>query len=942
MNSRVKQAQKEGANVSDISAGLSYSVVKNALYKVIKLKDPAEMGEHIVVQGGTFCNEAVLRSFELLTGKQVVRPPVAGIMGALGAALLARDHYSGEGVSSLISLATVDAFEVKTSAGSCRLCENNCMLTIHRFDDATRHVAGNRCERGAGKAAVEDAPPNLFAYKYKRLFDYYVSLPAGSVRRGVVGLPRVLNMYENYPFWHTLFTELGFSVLLSSPSSSDIYLGGLETIPSESVCYPAKLVHGHVVDLINKGCNYIFYPSISYEHREQTGADNCFNCPIVISYPEVIKNNVYELREHSVMFQHPFLPYNSPRHMLKRLVEELAHFRVGVHEARVALDKAYAEQARYVQDVRNAGEAVLHQLASSGRKGIVLAGRPYHADPYVHHGIPEMINALGLAVLSEDSVAHLGTVPRPLRVVDQWAYHSRLYGAAACVAANDSLQLVQLNSFGCGLDAITTDQVEEILRPRGKIYTCLKIDEGSNLGAARIRIRSLVASLRKIDSARGKDEPVGGFLRREFTREMRRQHTILVPEMSPIHFQFLQEAFRQSGYQLVVLPAHDRRAVEVGLRYVNNDACYPSILVIGQLIEALQSGDFDLSRTSVMISQTGGGCRATNYIGLLRKALADAGFAHVPVISLSATGLEKNAGFRYTPALLHRGLLAVMYGDILMNLLYRVRPYERFPGSANRLYEKWVARCISSLRKASWLHYRSIVKDMVNDFENMELVAIEKPKVGLVGEILVKYHPTANNDVVELVEREGAEAVVPGLMDFLLYSLLQFRFQNRYLAGTRLAKYVGLTAIAILELYRRPYKQALEGNSRFVAPKAIGEIAEEASRVLSLGHQTGEGWFLTGEMIELITSGVKNIICMQPFACLPNHVTGKGMIKELRRLFPGTNIVAVDYDPGASEVNQLNRIRLMLTNAFAGVSDSEQERRPALVARAAESATRDN
>ena len=939
MNSRVKQAQKEGADIGDISAGLSYSVVRNALFKVIRLRDAAELGESIVVSGGTFLNDNVLRAFELLTGREVMRPPVAGLMGAMGAALIARDRYSDSGRSTLLSLSSLGQFTTDTTVSNCRRCANSCILTMHRFEGGSRHVAGNRCELGSGGEKNIEALPNLYDYKRRRLFEHYASSPAESAKRGVVGLPRVLNMYENYPFWHTLFTELGFSVRLSAPSSADLWKRGMETIPSESICYPAKLVHGHVADLIDGGCDFIFYPSIVYERREQPEADNCFNCPIVISYPEVIKNNLYELRERGVRFLHPFLPYDSPGRMAERLREELMHFRVTRRELESALAKAYDEQECFVLDVRRAGEAALHQLESSGGQGIVLAGRPYHVDPYVHHGIPEMINGLGLAVLSEDSVAHLATVPRPLRVVDQWAYHSRLYAAAEYAAGNSSLQFVQLNSFGCGLDAITTDQAAELLRAGGKAYTCLKIDEGSNLGAARIRLRSLLASLPASRPEVERDSKKGSVRRIEFTREMRSRHTILVPEMSPIHFQFLQSAFRHSGYNLVVLPSHDRGAVEVGLKYVNNDACFPSILVIGQLIEALQSGDYDLQATSVMISQTGGGCRATNYIGLLRKALADAGFAHVPVISLNATGLERNSGFRFTPLMLHRGMLAVMYGDILMSLLYRVRPYERFPGSANSLYDKWVERCVNSLKKASWRQYRRNISEMVREFENLELRTSEKPRVGLVGEILVKYHPTANNDVVDLVEREGAEAVVPGLMDFLLYSLLQFQFQSRYLAGSRAAKYLALSVISALELYRNPLRRALKGSRRFTAPKTIEEIAAGAADVLSLGHQTGEGWFLTGEMIELIESGVTNIICLQPFACLPNHVTGKGMIKELRRLFPGTNIVAVDYDPGASEVNQLNRIRLMLQNAFETLGQPWLARSPGCQTEAAQ---RDN
>jgi len=921
MNSRVKQAQKEGAAVGDISAGLSYSVIKNALFKVIKVKSPEEMGERIVVQGGTFYNDAVLRSFEILSGREAIRPDISGIMGAFGAALLARERYSESHSTSLLGAGQLMNFNLETVVSRCGLCSNNCLLTINRFGNGESFISGNRCERGAGKAKGHNSLPNLFDYKYKRLFKYK-PLDIEQAKRGVVGIPRVLNMFENYPFWFTFFTELGFRVELSDRSSNKVYEMGIETIPSESVCYPGKLVHGHIMDLISKGVKFVFYPSITHELQEQKNADNHFNCPIVVSYPEVVKNNIDALREENVLFMKPFLPYDDEERMIDRLKEELKPLKIGSMEIRESVYLAYEEQESFKRDIRKAGEEALRIVRDKGIKGIVLAGRPYHVDPQINHGIPEMINSLGMAVLTEDSIAHLGKVERPLRVVDQWAYHSRLYAAASFVAEQRNLELVQLNSFGCGLDAVTTDQVQEILHANSKIYTTIKIDEGNNLGAARIRLRSLKATMDERDNNGYEQKRIDNRYRKvPFTKKMKEKHTILVPQLSPVHFQFLEEAFRLSGYNMVVLPSKDSAAVDEGLKYVNNDACYPAIIVIGQLIEALKSGEYDLNNTSVMISQTGGGCRATNYIGFLRKALRDAGFENIPVISLNALGMEKNPGFKLTFDLLKKAVMGLIYGDLLMNVLYRVRPYERIKGSANKLYEKWAEICRDSLRYADRQTFRAIIREVVKEFEKLEIVNELKPKVGLVGEILVKFHPTANNNVVNLVEAEGAEAVMPGLTDFLLYSAYGLDYKYKYLSGSRLSQILGNTAIRIIEFYRRAYIDAISGSYRFYKPKTIKEIAEGASTVVSLGHQTGEGWFLTGEMVELIHSGVKNIICMQPFACLPNHVTGKGMVKELKRVYPGTNIVAIDYDPGASEVNQLNRIKLMISAAFDNMEE---------------------
>ncbi|MFD3156087.1 acyl-CoA dehydratase activase-related protein [Haloimpatiens sp. FM7330] len=924
MNSRVKQAQKEGATVGDISAGLSYSVIKNALQKVIKIRNPKEMGKKIIVQGGTFYNDAVLRSFEFISGRDAIRPDIAGIMGAFGAALICKERYEDGYETTLLQNNELESFSSETTMRRCGGCGNNCLLTINKFSDGREFISGNRCERGAGRSKKKENVPNLFEYKYKRTFAY-APLKKEEAMRGVIGIPRVLNIYENYPFWFTFLTQLGFRVELSARSSKKVYELGIETIPSESACYPAKITHGHIMNLINRGIKNIFYPCVPFERKEQEGADNHYNCPIVTSYPEVIKNNMDIIKEKGINFMNPFFSLQDKKKLEKRLYEEFKKFNVTKSEVKNALDKAWQERENVKNDIRKKGEEVLKYLDQNDKKGIVLAGRPYHIDPEINHGIPNLITEYGIAVLTEDSVAHLGKIQRPLRIVDQWVYHSRLYAAASFVATQKNIELIQLNSFGCGLDAVTTDQVQEILNNYGKIYTVLKIDEGNNLGAARIRVRSLKAAMEERDRNGFKPEKQNEPEKRIiFTKEMREKHTILAPQMSPIHFQFLQEALRAGGYNLEILPAVDSGAIEEGLKYVNNDACYPSIIVIGQIIKALKSGKYDVENTSVMITQTGGGCRATNYIGFLRKALKDAGFNKVPVISLNAVGLEKNPGFKPNLALVKRAMLALVYGDILMRVLYKVRPYEKIKGSANELYDRWVKKCKESVKSGDASTFNKYVYEIVNDFDNLEIRDVKKPKVGLVGEILVKFHPTANNNIVDIIEKEGAEAVMPDLTDFCLYCAYDHEFKRKYLSGSRMSELFGSIAIKYIEHYRKHMKKALEQSKRFEAPKTIQRLAEGASPILSIGNQTGEGWFLTAEMVELIESGVKNIVCMQPFACLPNHVTGKGMIKELKRRYKNANIVAVDYDPGASEVNQLNRIKLMLSSAFKNLK-KEQE-----------------
>lgn len=921
INSRVKQAQKEGASVGDISAGLSYSVIKNALMKVIKIRDPKALGKKIIVQGGTFYNAAVLRSFELISGREAIRPDIAGIMGAYGAALISCERSEAGQKSGIMAAADLEGFQTEISMKRCNKCSNNCLLTINNFIDGRMFVTGNRCERGAGRELRKDTVPNLYDFKYRMLASYK-SLDKEAATRGTIGIPRVLNIYENYPFWHTFFTELKFRVVSSPRSSKKVYDMGIETMPSESVCYPAKLVHGHIMCLVKSGVKNIFYPCIPYEMKEDEQADNCFNCPIVTSYSEVIRTNMDVLNEQSINFMNPFLPYYDKKRLGERLYEELKQFGADKREVKAAVDKAWQEDERFKRVIREKGEEVLAQLERDGGKGIVLAGRPYHIDPEINHGIPNLITEFGMAVLTEDSVAHLSKAARPLRIVDQWMYHTRLYSAASFVVDNDNLELVQLNSFGCGLDAVTTDQVQEILHEAGKIYTVLKIDEISNLGAARIRLRSLKAAIEERErSGYYFDKKQYSYKKTFFTDEMRRKHTILAPQMSPIHFQFIETAFREAGYNMEILPSVDREAVDEGLKYVNNDACYPSILVTGQLMEALKSGRYDPDNTSLIITQTGGGCRATNYIGFIRKALKDSGFEQVPVISLNALGLESNPGFKITAGLVNKALIALVYGDLLMRVLYRVRPYEKIKGSANMLYDSWVERCKESVRSGKHREFKRNISQIVKDFDNLEIVDTRKPRVGLVGEILVKFHPTANNDVVDVVEGEGAEAVMPDLTDFFLYCAYGPNFNRRYMSDSISKKIIGNLVIEGIEMYRRHMKKVLAASERFEAPSTIHELARKASKLLSLGNCTGEGWFLTAEMIELIEEGAANIICMQPFACLPNHVTGKGMIKALKKEYPKANIVPVDYDPGASEVNQLNRIKLMMAAAFKNMEE---------------------
>mgnify|MGYP000117010622 FL=1 len=930
MNSKVKQAQKEGATVPDIAAGLAYSVIKNALYKVLKVKDPKDLGDHIVVQGGTFYNEAVLRAFEKLMGVEVIRPDVSGLMGAYGMALLASEAAEElqNQHSTLLDMAGLKSLQVSTSMRNCGLCSNNCMLTINAFSDGRTYVTGNRCDRGAGDMIQEKHKPvpNMVDAKLRRYFDYFLkkNIPEfeGKLR---IGIPRVLNIYEDFPFWFTFFHQLGCEVVLSNYTTKDQYNKAIDTIPSDTACYPAKAVHGHIRDLAEAQVDLIWYPCIQHGPKEFS-RDNNYHCPMVISYPELIRNNMQDVMGETPFYA-PFLPLADKKSLVPALVKALKDLPFSKGKISDAVEVAWAEQEKCKADYREMTKKTVSRLVAEQVPTIVLAGRPYHLDSGINHGIPELITSLGMAVLTEDGVAPLGYEIKHLRVVDQWSYHSRLYRAAEFVSRTEGFQIVELNSFGCGLDSIVADQVKDILSAKHKIHTLLKIDEGTNLGAVTIRLRSLQSvmerSMRKHHNPEAPvettidDIPSYDYDRVVFTEEMSKTYKILVPQMSPLHFQLLDPVLNSEGYDFEMLPAPTREDVEIGLKYINNDACYPAIIVVGQLMSALLSGKYDVDKTAVIISQTGGGCRATNYIGYLRKALIDAGMKQVPILSLNASDMERQPGFKLTKSFLHRMIQAVVYGDALMQCVLATRPYEINPGSADALCDYWIKKLRERITKANIFQYSKYIKNIIDDFDNLPVDKSKlRPRVGVVGEIYVKFHPSANNNINELIEKEGGEVVTSGLLDFFLYCAMDSTYRAKHLDGTWLSGFFGSLAREALELYRLPYAKAVAASKNFDPLQRMTKVAKEAAHFIDLGNQCGEGWFLTGDMIDLIEKGAKQVVCLQPFGCLPNHVSGKGMVKTLSEAYPDVRIAAIDYDPGSSAVNQANRLKLLLATMF--------------------------
>ena len=933
MNSKVKQAQKEGSDVSDIAAGLCYSVIKNAIQKVIKVRDPRTLGKQIVVQGGTFYGDAILRAFEKITGRDVTRPEIAGLMGAMGMALIARDRSTG--MSSISSLEELENFTYRQTNAHCGRCTNNCSLVINHFSDGSKYITGNRCERGAG-VKLENTISNLNMYKFKNKLLFDRKTLGDKNIMGSVGLPRVLNMYENYPFWHSFFTSLGFDVVLSDESNRKMYEKGISSISSETACYPAKISHGHIENLVDKKVDLIFYPAVFFEYKQFDNAQNHMNCPVVSGYPDVIKNNVESLR--NVKYMDQYLSFESEKIISKRLVETFLGFehngkKLSKKEIQNAASKAWEEQKEYHHEIKKKGREILDYVEENNVNAIVLAGRPYHIDPEINHGIPELIEGMRIPVLSEDAVAYnVKDLDFDTRALDQWSYHARLYRASEFVSKHENLQLIQLNSFGCGLDAVTTDQVQDILEANGKIYTLLKIDEVSNLGAIKIRIRSLIQALdqkKRENKTLSKNLNKIDYRTKEFTEEMRQDgYTILAPQMAREHFQILEAAFRDKGYNIEFLDTVDNKVIDQGLKYVNNDSCYPSITVVGQLMEAVNSGRYDVNKLALLMTQTGGACRASNYIGYIRKGLRDAGYPQIPVIALSAQGIETHSGFNLKSfdniGFLVAAMRSILLGDLINRVSNKTRPYEVEKGKSNALKEKWIEVCRAEISTMNKKRYKQIINEIVDDFDNIEIKDITLPKAGIVGEILVKYLAEANNHLQDTLESENAEVIVPDLTDFLMYCLANTKIRKDLYGKSKWSAFVGDASIRTIEAFRKPIREALKKSKRFEEPVYIYDVIDFAKEVTSIGNQAGEGWLLAGEMVELIKEGAPNIVCIQPFGCLPNHITGKGVMKKIREIYPQANIVAIDYDPGASEVNQINRVKLMMTQARDNLKREEE------------------
>ena len=912
MNSKVKQAMREGTTPEDISAGFAYSVVKNCLFKVLKLRKIEELGDHIVVQGGTFRNLAVVRALELLTGKDVRFSDIPELMGAYGCALFAKEQPAAQPLT-LDELLAIREFE--TEQQTCPGCANRCTVIQYKFSNGRCYYSGNNCEKiFANESEVRRKGTNQHHERLKALFQRPV-VPKEKAKL-TIGIPRALGMYELYPFWSTLFSECGFRVVLSGKSTNPLYEQGIHTVMSENICFPAKLMHGHVYDLAQKGVDRIFYPYIVMEQKADEKARNSYNCPIVAGYSDVMRNAIDTVERFHIPFDAPVVSLNHDELLYAGCRAYLRTLGVGRKQADNAIAAAVKAQRRHIAQQHQRAQEIVRSAKENNRMVVVLAGRPYHTDPLVQHKISDVLADMGIDVVTEFVADEADmAVYDELVAVTQWTYPNRVFKAAHYVAnCPDNVHFMMITSFGCGPDAFIIDETHDILDRKGKSFTLLKVDDVNNIGSLRLRVRSMVESLR----FSRKVEVSKPFVTTPAFQPADRRRTILAPTFASGYTEFFPTFFKMAGYNLVVLPMGDKECVELGLQYANNEVCYPATIVVGSLLKALRSGQYNLDDVAVIITQTGGQCRATNYIMLIKKALVAAGFEKVPVLSLALgnTLANEQPGFVVDfKKLALPALFTLLYADCLSRMYYAARPRELQRGKAKEIQNKYIEKSFPLIEAHNYKGLRKLLAEAVKEY--MANMDCDKPlpQIGVVGEIYIKYNEFGHLNVLDWLADQGVEVIAPSIYNFFMNSFVN-RHINKELHIKPVSAPLWLTDMGyrIIWHYAKVYDDICAPFPYYRPYADMFHDAELASRIINMAANFGEGWLIPAEMSALAESGVKNIVSLQPFACISNHIISKGIEKKIRQYYPDLNMLFLDFDGGTSEANVFNRLHFMIEN----------------------------
>ena len=915
MNSKVKQAMREGAGVDDIAAGFSYSVVKNCLFKVLKLKDVKELGNRIVVQGGTFRNLSIVKALEELTGVKVAYSDIPELMGAYGAALYALETQGAQKpILTIGRLASSQAYDA--SFEHCTGCENQCTVKVFKFANGNTFYAGNNCEKIYSNRSEKSAKGhNQYQERYRLLFQR--TFPKERKPLMTIGIPRGLGMYEHYPFWHTLFTECNLKPVLSRPSTNPLYGKGIRTIMSDNICFPAKLMHGHIMDLVEKKVDRIFYPYSIFERKEDPKARNSYNCPVVAGYSDVIRSSMDPEKNYGIPLDSPSTSFNNPKLLKKSCTAYLKSLGVKGSVIEKAFEKARKTQDEYVWTLAEQNRHILERAKKENRMVILLAGRPYHTDPLIQHKIADCIADMGIDVITENiSLLDGDKVYDEINGITQWAYPNRILKAARFVADSDeNIHFVELTSFGCGPDAFITDEVGEVLKRKGKSLTLLKIDDVNNIGSLRLRIRSLVESL-KFHHTYSAEQPVKKL---PVYTKADRHRKILAPYFAEGYSEFLPAIFKLMGYELINLPMGSKEAEETGLKYANNEVCYPNTLVVGTILRELQSGKYRPEEVAVAITQTGGQCRASNYIAIIKDAMLAAGFDNIPVVSVAFgdTMMNEQPGFELKlKGNIRITYYTLLYADCLSRLYYASLVREKEKGLAKQLRDKYTKAAFPIIERRDHKALLKLFEEAVAEFDSAILHKEGIPVIGVVGEIYVKYNSFSHKNVLTWLAEQGVEVMAPSMYNFFFNS-----FVNKHINKKLHIKEVDLPLFVTDTIYKLAYGIAKKFDAigrRFKYYRPFADIfhdAELASNVINLTANFGEGWLIPAELCSMAEQGVYNAISLQPFGCIANHIISKGIEKRIKSIYPKMNLLFLDFDASTSDANVFNRLHFMVKNA---------------------------
>jgi len=921
MNSKVKQALKENASVSDISAGLSVSVIKNALYKVLKLSDIEEMGNNIVVQGGSFKNPSVHKALEDHIGKKVTISNIPELMGAFGAALVAKKQFASLSANSTLpKIQTLTKLsskldDFKTKELTCKACENFCLVNRFTFSNGKVYYSGNKCEKVfSNKGEKIKKGENLFDFKNDLLFNRPKIENTNNI---TIGLPRILNFYENYPFWHTLFTKCGINIELSEPSTMKLFETGSGSVMSDNICFPAKLAHGHILNLIEQKVDRIFYPMVFYEKNTFKNSENSFNCPIVAAYPDVIKSSINPEKKFGIPVDAPTINFDKEKLLRKGMFEYLKQFGIKKQQFNNAFDIAIIEQDNFSITLKQRGNELIENARKNNTMLVVLAGRPYHADPLINQKTPHILADMGVDVITEDAIPDSLSI-NELQVISQWNYPNRILNAAEWVSKQGTnFQFIQLNSFGCGPDAILIDECKSILKANGKAHTVLRVDEITSNGSIRLRIRSLIESL-KLRSDVSMAIPKERKTVRTFEIEDRRR-TIIAPYFGEIYGDFIPSLFKAAGYKVVNLPKPDKKSVEYGLQYANNEICYPATIVVGDVIKAIKEGGYNRNEIAVGITQTGGQCRATTYLSLIKKALITAGYEDIPVVSVGTAGKTVNSqpGFEINwLKMLPITLVGMLFADSLAKLYFATVPREINKGDADNIRIRYTEAANELIENKKVGEVFSLLKKAVTAFNKIEISDKKIHQIAIVGEIYVKYNSFGHHNMSQWLIEQKVEVVFPPLLEFFTQEFVNIKVNQK--AGLQDTKFTTNLLVYLFEKYANRYinrTNKILKDFRFTAYfHDVHYIANKAEEILSLTNQFGEGWLIPAEIAGFSEDGINNVVSVQPFGCIANQVVSKGVEKKIKNMYPNMNLLFLDFDDGASDVNILNRLHFMINN----------------------------